>query len=83
MSGGFDPLVPRELDRATFVPLDEDVTEGEPAALLDDAKIFAAPTATAQLDRWRSQLASWRAGARERYGSPRRSRGPRPRACDR
>jgi len=34
VSGGFDPLVPRELDRPTSVPLDAAVTEGEIAARL-------------------------------------------------
>ncbi|KQZ86135.1 hypothetical protein ASD56_07705 [Microbacterium sp. Root166] len=72
MSGGFDPLVPRELDRPTVVPLDEDVTGGETAARLDDAKIFAAPADPADLDRWRAQLAAWRAGAIERHGAPTR-----------
>ena len=72
MSGGFDPLVPREIDRPTMVPLDADVTKGEIADLLDDAKMFAAPSDPADLDRWRAQLASWRAGARQRHGIPRR-----------
>ncbi len=68
MSGGFDPLVPREIDRPTIVPLDADVTQGEIAALLDDAKIFARPSDPAQLDSWRGQLTAWREGARERHG---------------
>ena len=72
MSGGFDPLVPREIDRPTIVPLDADVAEGEIAALLDDAKIFAAPSDPAQLERWRGQLTAWREGARERHGIPQR-----------
>jgi hypothetical protein len=72
VSSGFDPLVPREIDRPTVVPLDADVRQGEIATLLDDAKIFAAPADPADLDRWRAQLASWRDGARERHGVPTR-----------
>jgi hypothetical protein len=72
VSGGFDPLVPRELDRPTVVPLDADVTQGEIAALLDDAKIFAAPSDPAQLEAWRGQLSSWREGARHRHGAAQR-----------
>lgn len=58
MSGGFDPLVPRELDRPTPVPLDADVTSGDAALALDDAKIFVAPSDPADLPRWREQLAA-------------------------
>lgn len=72
MSGGFDPLQPRSLDLPTRVPLDEDVTTGHAAVLLDDAKIFAAPANRDDLDRWRAQLAAWRAGARARHGEPAR-----------
>ncbi|MEU1972202.1 SUMF1/EgtB/PvdO family nonheme iron enzyme [Microbacterium sp. NPDC019599] len=72
MSGGFDPLVPREIDKPAILPLEADVTRGELATLLDDAKIFAAPTDPADLDRWRAQLDAWRAGARERHGAPAR-----------
>lgn len=72
MSGGFDPLVPRELDRPTPVPLDADVTSGDAALALDDAKIFVAPSDPADLPRWREQLAAWREGARARHGVPSR-----------
>lgn len=72
MSGGFDPLVPRELDRPTPVPLDADVTRGDAALALDDAKIFVAPSDPADLPRWREQLAAWREGARARHGVPSR-----------
>lgn len=72
MSGGFDPLVPREIDRPTPVPLDADVTAGDAALTLDDAKIFTAPGDQAELPRWREQLAAWRQGARERRGAPTR-----------
>lgn len=72
MSGGFDPLVPREIDRPTILPLDVDVTRGDVAVRLDDAKIFAAPADPADRDRWRTQLAAWRAGARQRHGAPKR-----------
>ncbi len=70
MSGGFDPLVPREIDRATPVPLDADVTGGTAAESLDDAKIFIPPTDPADLPAWRSQLMAWRDGARARLGTP-------------
>ncbi|MFG6444385.1 SUMF1/EgtB/PvdO family nonheme iron enzyme [Microbacterium sp. P07] len=72
MSGGFDPLQPRELDRPTVVPLDVDLASGPAAEVLDDAKIFAAPLDTADLPRWRTQLAAWREGARRRHGEPSR-----------
>ena len=72
MSGGFDPLVPREIDLPTEVPLDADVASGDPALVLDDAKVFAAPSDPALLPRWRAQLAAWREGAVARHGaSPR------------
>ena len=67
-SAGFDPLVPRPIDLPTAVPLDADVTTGEVADLLDDAKIFAAPRDPADWSRWREQLTAWRSGARERHG---------------
>jgi hypothetical protein len=72
VSGGFDPLVPREIDRPTVVPLDADTTQGEIAALLDDAKIFAAPADPAELQAWRGRLSAWRDGARKRHGVPQR-----------
>lgn len=64
----FDPLVPRPIDLPTPVPLDLDVTTGDAAAALDDAKIFIAPENPAERPRWREQLAAWRTGARERHG---------------
>lgn len=72
MSGGFDPLHPRELDLPMAVPLDADLTTGEAALALDDAKIFAAPADPADVPRWREQLAAWRHGARARHGEPSR-----------
>ncbi|MET4059440.1 hypothetical protein ABIB35_000971 [Arthrobacter sp. UYP6] len=72
MSGGFDPLHPRELDLPTRVPLETDLTSWEAAATLDDAKIFAAPADTANLARWRTQLTAWRDSARKRHGEPTR-----------
>ena len=72
MSGGFDPLHPREIDLPTAVPLDGDLSEGEAAERLDDAKIFAAPDDPADIPRWRAQLAAWREGARRRYPAPTR-----------
>ncbi|MDF2580371.1 MAG: hypothetical protein K0S49_1950, partial [Microbacterium sp.] len=72
MSGGFDPLVPREIDRPTPVPLGIDVRSGDAALVLDDAKIFVAPTDPADVEAWRAQLTAWREGARERHGAPTR-----------
>ncbi|MDQ0643385.1 SUMF1/EgtB/PvdO family nonheme iron enzyme [Microbacterium murale] len=72
MSAGFDPLHPRELDLPTPVPLDIDLTTGDAATALDDAKIFAAPSDPADLERWRTQLTAWREGARQRHGEPTR-----------
>ncbi|MGM7669105.1 SUMF1/EgtB/PvdO family nonheme iron enzyme [Microbacterium sp. A93] len=72
MSGGFDPLHPRELDLPTRVPLDVDLATGDAAIALDDAKIFAAPADVADIDRWRTQLTAWRNGARRRHGEPAR-----------
>lgn len=72
MSGGFDPLHPRELDLPTRIPLDADLTTGDAAIALDDAKIFAAPDDAADLDLWRSRLGEWRDGARRRHGAPSR-----------
>ena len=53
MSGGFDPLVPREIDRWSEVPLDVDLTGGEVAVALEDAKILAPPTDPARWPAWR------------------------------
>ena len=64
----FDPLVPRPIDLPTPVPLDQDVSSGNAAEVLDDAKIFVAPEDPADRPRWREQLATWRTGARQRYG---------------
>lgn len=72
MSSGFDPLHPRELDLPVAVPLDVDLSTGDAALALDDAKIFAAPTDAADIPRWREQLAAWRRGARIRHGEPTR-----------
>jgi hypothetical protein len=73
VSGGFDPLRPREIDLPTAVPLDVDLSvDGEAARALDDAKIFAAPDDVADIPRWREQLAAWRAGARRRHGGTER-----------
>lgn len=72
MSGGFNPLHPRELDLPTRVPLEADLRNGEAAVALDDAKIFAAPADAGDLAQWRTQLTAWRDGARERHGEPTR-----------
>ncbi len=64
MSGDFDPLVPRPIDRPTIVDLDG---PGDVEAM-DGTKIFAAPHDPADWPRWRAQLAAWRDGARTRVG---------------
>lgn len=61
---GFDPLVPRPIDLPTTVPLDP----GADLTVLDDAKIFAAPSNPDVWPRWRAVLAAWRDEARERHG---------------
>ncbi|WP_159622115.1 SUMF1/EgtB/PvdO family nonheme iron enzyme [Ruania rhizosphaerae] len=82
MSGGFDPLVPRPLDLPTEVPLTGDLTSGETAEALDEAKILAAPGTQADppdqatLEQWRQQLHAWREGALARYGTPTRYDAP-------
>ncbi|SEE21487.1 SUMF1/EgtB/PvdO family nonheme iron enzyme [Ruania alba] len=82
MSGGFDPLVPRPLDLPTEVPRTGDLTSGETAEALDEAKILAAPGTQADppdqatLDVWRKQLHAWRDGALARYGTPTRYDAP-------
>ncbi|MEE2815106.1 MAG: SUMF1/EgtB/PvdO family nonheme iron enzyme [Actinomycetota bacterium] len=89
MSSGFDPLHPRELDRPTVVPLRDadgaliDVAEGADALVMDDGKIFAAPSDPAQLDDWRAQLTAWRDGARRRHGAPTRYDDPASRWASR
>ena len=62
---GFDPLRPRDRDLPTAVPLDD----GADLTVLDQAKIFAAPTDPALWPRWRAQLARWREDALRRTGS--------------
>ena len=62
MDEDFDPLVPRPLDRPTAVPLDPDAD----LAVLDGAKIFAAPDDPADWPCWREQLTRWRDEARLR-----------------
>nr|WP_201470486.1 SUMF1/EgtB/PvdO family nonheme iron enzyme [Microbacterium hydrocarbonoxydans] len=76
MSSGFDPLHPRELDLPAPVRLDVDLTDGEAARALDEAKIFAAPTDAADIPQWRAQLEAWRRGARNRHGRPGRYEDP-------
>ncbi|MCQ1999951.1 SUMF1/EgtB/PvdO family nonheme iron enzyme [Arthrobacter zhaoxinii] len=72
MSGGFDPLRPREFDLPTRVPLETDLAVGDAALTLDDAKIFAAPADFGDLARWRAQLTAWRNGAWARHLGPSR-----------
>ena len=56
------PLLPREIDLPTSVPLDPDA----PLDGLDTAKIFAAPDDPAEWPAWREALTRWRAEAAER-----------------
>ncbi len=60
MSGGFDPLVPREIDRPADVPDTGDL------GVLDEAKIIAAPADPADRPAWRESLHRWREDARAR-----------------
>jgi formylglycine-generating enzyme len=55
---------PRPLDLPTAVPLHD----GVDLAILDDAKVFAAPDDPAAWPRWRERLHAWRANARARIG---------------
>jgi len=61
---GFNPYVPRPIDRPTPVPLDPDAD----LSVLDEAKVFAAPDDPAAWPAWRAQLARWRTEARGRLG---------------
>ena len=57
-----NPLEPRPIDLPTEVDLGPDADP----ALLDDAKILAAPADPDDWPRWREQLAAWRLDARRR-----------------
>jgi sulfatase modifying factor 1 len=57
---GFNPYVPRPIDRPTAVPLAPDAD----LSGLDEAKIFAAPSDPADYPAWRAAITRWRAGAR-------------------
>ena len=61
-----DPWRPRPIDLPTPVPLDLDLGGAEVLAVLDGAKIFAAPDDPADRAAWRAALHAWRDGARER-----------------
>lgn len=67
MSGGFNPLVPREIDKPTVLPLHVDLGSGELAVTLEDAKIFSGPSDPADWPAWREALTAWRTGALERH----------------
>jgi len=64
MDDDLDPLVPRPLDRPSGVPLGPDAD----LAVLDDAKVLAAPDDAAQWPAWRAALTRWRTEARARHG---------------
>jgi formylglycine-generating enzyme len=55
---------PRPLDLPTAVPLHDDAD----LAVLDEAKVFAAPDDPTAWPRWRDRLHAWRAEARARIG---------------
>jgi len=60
MDPDLNPLVPRPLDRPTPVPLGP----ADDLAVLDRAKIIAAPGSAADLPAWRDALEQWRSAAR-------------------
>jgi hypothetical protein len=57
---GFNPYVPRPIDRPTAVPLAPDAD----LSVLDEAKIFAAPDDPKDWPAWRAALRRWREEAR-------------------
>jgi hypothetical protein len=57
---GFNPYVPRPIDKPTAVPLAPDAD----LSVLDEAKIFAAPDDPADWPAWRAALTRWRTEAR-------------------
>ena len=57
---GFNPYVPRSIDRPTAVPLAPDAD----LSVLDEAKIFAAPDDPKDWPAWRAALTRWRLEAR-------------------
>lgn len=57
---GFNPYVPRPIDRPTAVPL----TAGADLSVLDEAKIFAVPEDPADWPAWRDAIRRWRGKAR-------------------
>ncbi|MCU1542142.1 MAG: hypothetical protein JWM50_7, partial [Microbacteriaceae bacterium] len=59
-----DPLIPREIDLPTELPLDGTIAP----EVGDIAKIFAAPSDPADWPAWRAALDAWRTEARERLG---------------
>jgi len=59
---GFNPYVPRPIDLATAVPLEA----GADLTVLDEAKVFAAPSDPREWPAWRSTLTRWRDEARAR-----------------
>ena len=63
MDDDLDPLVPRLLDRPRPVPLDPRAD----LAVLDDAKIIAAPDDPADWPAWRAQLWRWQAEVQHRH----------------
>jgi sulfatase modifying factor 1 len=66
---GFNPYVPRPIDRPTAVPLAPDAD----LSVLDEAKIFAAPADPRDRPAWRAAITRWRAEARVKanYGETR------------
>ncbi len=78
---GFNPYVPRPIDRPTTVPLAPDAD----LSVLDEAKIFAAPDDPKDWPAWRAALIRWRNEARTKvaYEDTRyRSRNPSARVMN-
>ncbi|MBL8598044.1 MAG: SUMF1/EgtB/PvdO family nonheme iron enzyme [Devosia sp.] len=76
-SFGFNPYVPRPIDRPTIVPLAPDAD----LSVLDEAKIFAVPDDPADWPAWRAALTRWRSEARAKVGyDDARYRGTNPSA---
>lgn len=62
MHNGFNPLVPRPIDKPTDVPMGADAD----LSVLDDVKIFVPPADPAQWPAWRAQITRWREEAAQR-----------------
>jgi sulfatase modifying factor 1 len=74
---GFNPYVPRPIDRPTAVPLAPDAD----LSVLDEAKSFAAPADPKDYPAWRAAITRWRSEARAKVAyDDARYRGKNPSA---